>query len=335
MAQSSDALIKQEIITRLGFEVNDAVLRIFPEGSNDDQILVEDGGLTFSHDGVNYGSCDAGWFVNDDNTGEEIPFIGLEGTDALNRGTTGNAQYQRFHHALGAVKRGLIGIYYLRPGKCEIQPDLYGMAYNASQVETGTYLIINDLKIVEDILRLRKSPVELDDYLKAYLERMRRIFHEAFIRKYQNWNTFAAKRSTLTKGEFVIKHAARMVRNFTDGSQRAGHIAVGEMYLTKYYFPEHYFLYFFPKMTQSDLDFLDKTKSSDKEWHLLRNEERVSIITLDNIKGIPNTIREDFLRIKDEPSKGEALTLYNRHIKSIMGKLKEGTYQVEYNYQLI
>ena len=42
--------------------------------------------------------------------------------------------------------------------------------------------------------------------------------------------------STIIKKNYVIKYAGRMKRNFTDGSQRAGHIAVGEMFLTKYFF---------------------------------------------------------------------------------------------------
>ena len=53
-------------------------IKDFPEGSNDDQRLVSDGGLTFKSDSVLYGSCDAGWFFKDND--KSIPFIGLEGT---------------------------------------------------------------------------------------------------------------------------------------------------------------------------------------------------------------------------------------------------------------
>ena len=47
MAQSSDELIKREIIQAVGYVRNGCRLRIFPEGSNDDQKLVSEGGLTF------------------------------------------------------------------------------------------------------------------------------------------------------------------------------------------------------------------------------------------------------------------------------------------------
>lgn len=42
MAQSSDELIKREIIQAVGYVRNGCRLRIFPEGSNDDQKLVSE-----------------------------------------------------------------------------------------------------------------------------------------------------------------------------------------------------------------------------------------------------------------------------------------------------
>lgn len=169
---SSDQIIKYEIIDKVK-NYDDIVLRIFPESSNDDQKLIENGGLTFSYDGMDYGSCDAGWFAKEVVNGKTIltPLIGLEGTDALNRGSSGDAQYQRFHHALGAVKNGYIGIYYLREGNSKMQLDLYEMAYNASKYEAGdgAYLIIQDLEIVNELLQLiheyGRSSVQVQGYL--------------------------------------------------------------------------------------------------------------------------------------------------------------------------
>ena len=72
--------------------------------------------MTFSYQKTNYGSCDLAYV--DSKT--EKPYLAIEGTDALNRGSSGNAQYQRFHHALGAVKNGFIGVYYLRKGTLKL-----------------------------------------------------------------------------------------------------------------------------------------------------------------------------------------------------------------------
>jgi hypothetical protein len=328
MAESSDAVIKREIKEILGETIGELNLRIFIQNSRDDQRLVGDGGLTFSHDGKNYGSCDAGYFIQDAG-GEEKVVIAIEGTDALNRKSSGNAQNQRFHHALGAVKNGLTGIYYLRKGKHSIRPDLYETAYIASKKEKGNYLIINDLKVLKDLLSLYDDKKSFDIFVQKYLEEMHEIFVEKFTALYDgDWETFADKRSTIIKPDYVIKHAGRSKRGFTDSSQRSGHIAVGEMYLTKYFFYGKKVYYLFPKMPKEDLIYLDKHKANDKEWHLLRHEPNVEIKTMDDIKGLPKNIREELYSIKDKPLKGEVIKNYNSCMKTIVSGLKDNSFSV-------
>jgi len=318
MALSSDEIIKREIIDHVGVEVGSLIARVFPESSDQDQKKFEDGGLTFTHRGVDYGSCDLAWVELNEN-GNEIPIIAVEGTDALNRGSSGNAQYQRFHHALGAVKKGLIGIYYLRHGENKIQEDLYGMAYHATQIEEGTYIIVNDLDVIKKILQLyNRNKDELNSFLIEYSRHCYSIFKDKFYEKYKgDWKIFASKRSTIIKKNYVIKHSARTKRNFTDSSQRAGHIAVGEMYLTKYYFPNRIVYYLWPRMTQNDLDYLDEHKANDKERYLLRHEPDIHIITIDNISNVPQPTKMALNRVKDSPLKGNELTIYNRCAKVI------------------
>jgi hypothetical protein len=323
MAQSSDELIKREIIDEVGYTTAGCKLRVFPEGSNDDQKLVEEGGLTFSHNKIPYGSCDAGWFYKVEE--DYVPYIGLEATDALNRGSSGNAQYQRFHHALGAVKEGFIGVYYLRKGNSVIQPDLYGMAVNATEIEKGVYIITDDLEVIKSLLEFRADKQKLNSFIESYIEKMKKIYTDSFNARYKgDWDNFARRRSTIIEKDYVIKHAARMVRNFTDSSQRAGHIAVGEMFLTKYFFPNKKFYYLFPKMTKEDIAYLDRTKGHDKEWFLLRNEPNVEIVPIDRLNGVSKAVIEEILLYKDEPSKAEALKAYNRNVKIIMQGLKDG-----------
>lgn len=319
MAYSSDEIIKREIIDYLGHETHGIKLRVFPQSSNEDQKPFSEGGLTFGYKGVSYGSCDATWYVDekwvDGLNGKEInqkPVIALEGTDALNRNSGGNALYQRFHHALGAVKNGVVGVYYLKKGKTKIQPDLFGMAYFASKVEKGKYLVTDDLSMVKDLLERYDDPKAFSVYVDAYLEKM----HEYFITKFNaayggDWEKFAEHRSTIIRDGYVIKYAGRMRRNFTDGSQRAGHIAVGEMFLTKYYFYNKKFYYLFPKMTHKDLEVLDHSKTTDKEWFLLRNEPNVEIKTMDDIEGLDQKTKRSLLAIQDTPLKGNALRAFN------------------------
>ncbi len=337
MAYSGDEIIKREIIDTLGYETKGIKLRIFPQSSNEDQKPFSEGGLTFGFESVSYGSCDAAWYVDekwvDGLNGKEInkkPVIALEGTDALSRNSGGNALYQRFHHALGGVKNGIIGIYYLKKGTQKIQPDLFGMAYFASKVEKGKYLVIDDLMVVKDLLDCYHDPVLFSAYVDAYLEKMYAIFNEKFQKFYNgDWKDFAKKRSTIIKDNYVIKYAGRSRRNFTDGSQRAGHIAVGEMFLTKYYFYDKKFYYLFPKMTRDDLEMLDKNKNTDKEWFLLRNEKNVFIKTIDDIEGVDKKIKDKLLQIKDEPLKGDAFTTFNTYTKEIVSKLESGEYKIK------
>jgi len=337
MAYSSDEIIKREIIDYLGYETCGIKLRVFPQSSNEDQKPFSEGGLTFGYKGVSYGSCDAAWYVEekwvDGLNGKEIdkkPVIALEGTDALNRNSAGNALYQRFHHALGAVKNGLVGVYYLKKGLSKIQPDLYGMAYYASQVEKGSYLVTDNLKVVKGLLERYNDKPSFDAFVKSYLEEMYKIFNTKFQLFYKgDWKEFAKKRSTIIKDNYVIKYAGRSRRNFTDGSQRAGHIAVGEMFLTKYYFYDKKFYYLFPKMTREDIDLLDKSKNTDKEWFLLRNEPNVFIKTIDDIEGVSKNIKGKLLQIKDEPLKGGTFRVFNEYTQEIVSKLESGEYRIK------
>lgn len=307
-----------------GVSIGNLRLRIFPESSNDDQRLFTDGGLTFSHHGVDYGSCDAGWFIRKGD--ENIPFIALEGTDALNRKSSGNAQYQRFHHALGAVKNGLIGVYYLKKGIDKIQDDLFGMAVSASKHEKGTYLIIDDLEDLRPILQNYNNSSVLNKHLQNILNKMETKFLAKFNSQYDgSWQKFAEKRSTIIQKDRIIKYAGRMRRNFTDGSQRAGHIAVGEMYLTKYFFYGQQINYLMLKMTSEDLAYLDEHKADDKEWHLLRHEPNVELKTMDDIFGLSKTIRLKLLSIKDEPVKGEVYQIYKECVEYIDKGLRSGS----------
>jgi len=336
MALSSDETIKREIIDHLGHSINGLKLRVFPESSNEDQKIFPTG-LTFGVNNVAYGSCDACWVIEDknwmnpynDEVSEDTPVVVLEGTDALNRGSSGNAQYQRFHHALGAVKSGLIGVYYLKKGKHKIQEDLYGMAYFASKKENGVYLIIDDLDELKELLLCVKEKNKLNSFISKKLKAMYIKFKDKFYQKYKNWITFAARRSTILKKDYIIKYAGRMKRNFTDGSQRAGHIAVGEMYLTKYFFPDKLVYYLWPKMTKEDIDLLDQQKSTDKEWKILRNEPNVLIKTIDDLEGVSPEVKKAMIEIKDKPLKGEALSIFSHNMKIIREGLINGEIEIK------
>jgi hypothetical protein len=337
VAQSSDELIKREVSDKVGSGRTDLTLRIFPSTSNKDQESFSTGGLTFGVDGISYGSCDAAWLTTgswidgfDRQTYQVKPVLALEGTNALNTGSSGNAQYQRFHHSLGAVRNGVVGVYYLRKGKDKVREELHGMAVAASTVEGTAYVVTDDLSTVKNLLINFDKPELFDELLNASLDTSRTIFNKYFEKNYGNWNTFAQKRSTVLVGDTAIKHAGRMKRNFTDSSQRAGHIAVGEMYLTKYLFPEYKIDYLWPRMSRSDIEELDISKQTDKEWRLLRNEPNVRIVTRDELNGLEKTLKDQLISLQNEPLKGRSMSQYREIANKIQYGLETDRYAIDF-----
>ena len=335
MSQNSDALIKREIEQKVGGGFSGIDLRIFPSNSNFDQELFRDGGLTFSAGGVSYGSCDAAWTVkenwvdpSDGNVYKVRPILALEGTNALNTGSSGNAQYQRFHHVLGAVRCGVPGVYYLKKGTGPIRPELHGMAASASKSGIP-YVITDDLAEVRSLLKVGHKLESLQKVAQPMVNRSAEIFSRYLSETFGSIEKFAAKRSTVLFDDYLVKHAGRMVRNFTESSQRAGHIAVGEMYLTKYLIPGKLFYYLFPRMTSVEIRSLDKRKADDKEWSLLRSEENVQIIGRDEIAGLRSQLLQDLKALSTVPLKGTPLVRYNQLAKNIETGLRIGRYRVE------
>ena len=289
---TSDSITKSELIEQFenikdknGFE-----LRVFPEGSNDDQVLYEDGGCTFAYKGKTYGSCDG--IILKKNLA-----IAIEMTDALNRKSSGSAQVQRFHHALGPVKNGYYGIYYLRKGKHPIRDDLFGMAYHASNSSSGKYFITDYLKIIDDFVKYSKDEKKLNKFVSDYMEFMKSKFNKYFKDRYlSDWNNYFIQRSTLEKEDYICRYQANGYRQFTEGTYRGGHIALGEMYLGKYLFDnvrnnikKLYML--FPRLEKIELEDLKKKTKTNKELNLLLNEDNVYIKTLDDLKNLPKEIK--------------------------------------------
>ena len=332
MAADSDMAMKilckntmgTEIISESGDKIS---LRIGLTQKKEER-LWEEGGLTFKHNGLKYGSCDAGFYI-DSGSGEKVAIMAIELTDALNTGSSGNAQYQRFHHALGAVKNGVIGVYFLNEGKTKVSPELYKMALSAWDIHDSPYIISQDLDEIKTLLELwslQPTP-QYKAHLNSIRQRMQEIFDEAFEKKYNSdWEEFARKRSTIIFDSYIIKYAGAWFRNFTTSHE--GHVILGEMYLSLYLFPLKKLYYLWPKMTGDQIKKLDKVKTNDKEWLLLRNESRAKIITRDDIHGLDSKILRDLELITDKPLVGESLKTWNRCRKYIHNGLGDGSLSI-------
>lgn len=337
MAISPDGFTKHWFVEAIGELPHGMRWRIFPDSSNADQLSFSDGGLTFGVDGTPYGSCDAAIVVDEDwvdpLTGtrcEERPVLVFELTDGLNRNQSGNGQYQRFHHALGSLRAGIPSVYFLRPGASKVQETLYGMAHFATCSGPSVYLVSDDIETICELIdswdgRELSSQV-LSELGRAQFNRWSDYFRDKYDASLEK---FSQKRSTVLFANYAVKHAGRNTRNFTDGSQRAGHIAVGEMYVSKYIVGNRgHVFYLFPRMTNSDIAYLDKTKGTDKEWRLLRNEGGVTILGIDDLDNVPNQISEALASVKNSPLKGDALRKYTSASKELETLLRSGAVTV-------
>lgn len=333
MAISPDGFTKHWFVDALGPLPKGLNWRIFPDSSNADQLYFSDGGLTFGIKGTPYGSCDAaivseGSWV-DPLTGKtcaEIPILVFELTDGLNRRQSGNGQYQRFHHALGALRAGIPSVYFLRPGASKVQETLYGMAHFATVSEPSTYLVSDDVESISELIEswdgTNLAESVMKELARAQFARWAKYFEDSYESSLEK---FARKRSTVLNPTFAVKHAGRNYRNFTDGSQRAGHIAVGEMYVSKYIVGnDRHVFYLFPRMTRAEFDSLDLSKGTDKEWRLLRNESGVTLLAIDSLDFVPNSLIQVFDSVKNEPLKGEALAAYSAASKELNSLLWAG-----------
>lgn len=334
MAQTSDDLIKGQF-QDIG-DVENLKLRIFHSDNASDQKLWINGGLSFGNSNMVYGSNDAGWYIEEKWTDplnkkecEFKPVIIVEGTDCLNTGSSGNAQYQRFFHVLGAVVCGVIGIYYLKKGKLKLRYDMMKAALNTSDIHKAPYLITTNIGDVEKLVKLYglKKFKEFERCVKKIQKEMLNYFNAIFMIKDKgNYENYYDKRSIVkTKDGDYIKYAGRNFRNFNESSQRAGHIALGEFLLAKYFLNKKFY-YLFPRMLGSEKERLNSRNA--KEWKIMKNDPMGNIITLEDLEGVPETLKKDILKLKDlplgGPSGGKNRSLWERYMKDLHDLIKKG-----------
>jgi hypothetical protein len=332
MAYKSDMIVKQELQS-VG-SMGDLKLRIFPGDSRDDQLHWVDGGLCFGKRDWMYGSCDGAWYVDepfkDPLTGEttsQKPIIAVEGTLALERGSSGDAQYQRFFHVLGAVMSGVIGVYYLRAGKHPMRPDLPQAAIHATEKHGCPYLVVNDLsdiqQLVFSIAKYGQDSGEVTSVIERVITQMRRYWESAFERQYKSdiQKYYQSRSIILTPQNQYIKYAGRNLRNFTESSQRAGHIALGEFYLAKYFLAQKFY-YFLTRLSKEEVQKLNARNA--KEWKLMRSDDLGTIMTIEDFNGITQEIKEGLESLKDTPLKGQSMKLHRLLMKLFRENIESG-----------
>jgi len=310
MPHEDDIRVKR-IIRDIG-QIDDLKLRVF-DRSSDDNRLWNDGGLTFTYQGLIYGSNDGAWyreipwFIDGVKKSDQKPIIVVEGTFGPEVGNTGSAQYARFSHVLGAALNGIIAVYFIPHNAVygnnhvKWRWDLVLACVNASKTCSGKILMIDAY-----------FPEKLEELVKIFSEkneeRMKNIIHNHLyeMEKYAvhqfrliNESPYIGSKDLEIKDEEILllannkrRYYAYLSENsigkimmfnkraFTDASQRNGHTILGDALLHRYLFRRNVDL-IFPRFNDEDIIYLDSRNS--KEWKILRTRQDINIITIDQI----------------------------------------------------
>lgn len=351
MAYDSDTRVKETLkeISRKA-KLKNLDLRIFDE-SNEDQKHWTNNGLTFGSKKLLYGSNDAGWFLKKPyfEHGKKIsdytPVLVVEGSYGTETGNTGSAQYARFSHALGAVKEGFIGVYFVpfesiyrkKDGtetKAFVRYDMIYAALNASKIEKGEYLFMDAYN--EELMTEFLSVLDCGDTQKIN-EIILRI--KGIMKKFADEHSWADRRKYVYKNKHTGKllmfnvvafssYNFRTGQKYKAGRFRNGHTIVGDALITYYWYNKPMDL-ILGRFTHDDCKKLDKMHQ--KEWLLLRKTNDINIITLDDLQFENESLKNDLYDFLDVlPLVKEKLKKKNRLSKHIFSGFKHGKIKIDY-----
>jgi len=314
----SDAILKKQLDDTIGSPGN-LKRRRFISGSNQDQHLWKDGGLTFGINDIPYGSCDFAWYTEDswvdpfnNQTYSEKPQLVVEATDALNTRSFGDAQVQRIHHGLGSFRCNVDTVYWLRSvnDSERLQEYVPGAAYFLTDFYqkrglTSSYLVTTNLEDIRELAELLGNGGNQNKKYKKKKKEILQDMHDYFFDFLQrehngNWIRYLADEQIFKTSEnkwIKIMPGVRK-QNWLDSSKRGGHIFVSKTIASKYlligsnlFDPTKDTLnILWPLMPRADYNEINISKSNDKEWRLLTQVENANIrvITNDEIVGLSN-----------------------------------------------
>lgn len=310
-----------------------------------------DGGNKF---GI-YGACDGVWYEEGlwrdpitYKTCNAIPRIAIEGTYGTERGHTGSAQFQRFHHALGAVVRGIIGIYllpkmslYIHEGKTKKVPWRYEIvlgALNATEIHKTPYLIMDasseGIQLLKELVRGvgYDNDVVVSHIIQEILERMREFAEHAFYKIYKNIDDYIERKRGFVpiNDKITGKIMSQNLQSFTTSEKRAGHIVIGT-YLVNRYILNRKILLILPRLTHKDLKDLDARKHKE-EWQFLRSQKYLLIGTFDDLKFSDRNLKARVIKSwKYTTLKGPYNSKWIRLEKEMVEAFKDGKISIDWD----
>ncbi len=314
----TDDIIKNEL-SNLG-DYKGLKRRVFLGSSNYDQNLWTSGGLTFSFENKVYGSNDFAWYKEEEWVDPDTsikcnyrPVIVIEGTHCLNTKSYGTAQIQRFHHAYGPFRNGIISIYYLKEGKHPIRHDLLKAVYNANiyhnyKKNKTAYLVTDSIEDIERLLHAigdyGETSNEVFEIIDEILGKMLELYNEFYTRKYSKYEDYLNSRAIFKSKSGWIKYLGPKQNSFLDSSIRYGHIVLGEAFVTKYLLlddevnEKNKFKFFFPLISDEEIEEINNKLTKDKEWLILSNNNSWKVVSIDKITFSDNSLKDNIRKFK-------------------------------------
>jgi len=348
MGYDSDAEIKsmiRGIEERTRINESPIRLRLFPPDSRADQESWINGGLCFGHIDMMYGACDAVWYrestrpwydpMNKKYSAlNEIPILAIEGTLALERRSSGSAQYQRFSHALGAVLSGVTGVYYLRKSRTvsKMRYDLPKAALNASQIHGAPYLVTNEIQDIEDLIGSikRNDTRERDRVVARIKQEMENYYQINCPSEYFDIERYCDGRSTAKMNDSnYLKILSTNIENLTTAQKRGGHILLGEYLIAKYMLNVTRFdkqiWCFLPRLTRRDI--ADLNASNKKEWRILWHDSGGRVVTLEDFEGVNSSFSDTIAGMRDKPldRSSRYYEEWREIVQKLMQQIHDGT----------
>ncbi|OLS27446.1 MAG: hypothetical protein HeimC2_11090 [Candidatus Heimdallarchaeota archaeon LC_2] len=353
----SDDFIKEHLRKKLDLRKFHSRVYLGTGSEKSDQELWINSGLTFSYERLIYGSNDFGiykdhsnWYDPDnDKSVKEEPVVIIEGTDALNRGSSGDAQAQRLHHLYASAKLSIISIYYLHPGKHSLFGPMVGAMYYFSKLNQkemnnskAVILVTSKLDDIQNIVDNLDNDSKLKTVINGVLSKMKLYFDNFFNRKYKsNWDKFYEKNQAgiTENGNYFYLSAIRAPHPKTkkppwsDSHHRAASLPFMYKYLLlgdprnrnkKFYF-------IVPLFTRDEISKMNKSKLSDKEWKIFTGKYHSwDIITPEEIitQNIEIFNRIDYLQ-KNNLNKNPFRSEKEIYFTSISDGLANGTMKIK------
>ena len=346
MAYTSDFRLKnlvkeihQEVISELKKNKlnNFPTLRIFDE-SNEDSILFEKGGLTFTYPNSNikFGSNDAAWIY------KNKPIIVVEGTFGTERGQFGDGQLNRFSHSAGVAINGIMGLTLIpfkgesfsKDGKqfsnidekikikyATIHKGFILGALSISQKEKGNFLVVdiyNKKLIVKLIIESVKEKIGEKNKLNQIISECFKLMKNEILGfKYADRSNQFLNKIFNDKKKLLSKFSRYYTHNFaalTTSEKRDGHGLFGKNLIESYLCGDNKYYSIFIRLDKNDIDKLKKR--NQKEFSFLSKSKHINLRCFDDLNFSDNEIKKKIKEIKN-------INLFQNRQNDLMKEIKK------------